>query len=222
MYGSTSVGLFLMKIQLENIKVTLPPKGKKLFTIRKLTIHSGEKILIKGKSGIGKTTLLHCIAGLMKPAEGKITLGTFDVSNFDDKQMTLFREKYLGIIFQKLNLIEFMTGEENIQLVTGSINSNQFEDIFNSLNIKDLANKNCSDLSLGEQQRFAIARAIIKKPELILADEPTSSLDDVNAIAVAKKICDKKLESTLITVSHDSRIDDYFDRVLNFTEIISN
>ena len=211
-----------MKIQLENIKVTLPPKGKKLFTIKNLTINSGEKILIKGKSGIGKTTLLHCIAGLMKPDGGKITLGSVDVSTLDDKQMTSFREKHLGIIFQKLNLIEFMTGEENMQLVSGSNNSIKFDDIFNSLNIKELAKKNCSDLSLGEQQRFAIARAIIKKPELILADEPTSSLDDVNAIAVAKKICDKKLESTLITVSHDSRIDEYFDRVLNFTEIISN
>lgn len=210
-----------MKIQIENIKVSLPPKGLKLFAIKNLSFNRGEKILIKGKSGIGKTTLLHCIAGLMKPEKGSITLDSTDVTKLDDKQMTSFREKHLGIIFQKLNLIEFMTGEENLQLVTGSNKSNQFDDIFDSLNIKELSKKKCSDLSLGEQQRFAIARAIIKKPGLILADEPTSSLDDLNTIAVAKKICDKTLESTLITVSHDSRIDEYFDRVLNFTEIIS-
>lgn len=199
-------------IHLTNIQVTLP-NGRQLFAIPHMSIVHGRHILIKGQSGCGKTTFLHLLAGLFSPSQGSVRIGEHDLSQMGDSELCHFRRESLGVIFQKLNILDHLTVEENIFLVSKNT------DVLKKVQLADRKKDRCSYLSLGEQQRVAVARVLAQAPPIVLADEPTSSLDQVNAEFVMKALKESAQGKTLIVVSHDERIEKYFDQVIDFKEL---
>jgi ABC-type lipoprotein export system ATPase subunit len=211
-----------MNISIAKVKVKIGYEQRLLFEIPDLKIESGEMVLIKGASGNGKTTFLHLLAGLFVPQEGSITIGETQISSLNEKERSVFRRENIGIIFQKLNLIEHLTALENIELSLR--NPSKFARAVNALTAVGLVEREehrVSVLSLGEQQRVAIARVLAGESRIVFADEPTSSLDEKNAFAVIELLIEACKGKTLIVVSHDHRIEKYFSRVKNFEELIA-
>lgn len=199
-------------IHLTNIEVSLP-NGRTLFAIPHMSISHGSHILIKGQSGCGKTTFLHLLAGLFSPNQGSVKIGEQDLQEMNDNDLCHFRRQNLGVIFQKLNILDHLTVAENVFLVSRNT------DVLNKVQLSDRKDDRCSYLSLGEQQRVAVARVLAQAPPIILADEPTSSLDQTNSEFVMKALKESAQGKTLIVVSHDERIEKYFDRVIDFKEL---
>ena len=189
-----------------------------LFTVRDLKVRSGEKVLIQGPSGQGKTTLLHLIGGILRPSSGEVKVDGIPLYDLGDRELSQFRRHRIGLIYQKLNLIEHLSVRENLELLKTSADA---EDILKDLGLESSADKWASVLSLGEQQRVAVGRVLLQKPDLILADEPTSSLDRGNADTVMKLLVKAAAGKTLIAVSHDERVEKHFDRVISLKEILA-
>lgn len=189
-----------------------------LFTVRELHIRSGEKVLIQGPSGLGKTTLLHLIGGILRPSAGEVKVDGLSLYNLGDRELSQFRRHRIGLIYQKLNLIEHLSVRENLELLKSNQDS---APLLRELGLEKAADRWASVLSLGEQQRVAVGRVLLQKPDLILADEPTSSLDRPNTETVMKLLVKAAAGKTLITVSHDERVEKYFDRVVNLKEILA-
>ena len=184
------------------------------------TIHQNEKLAIVGKSGSGKTSLLMLMAGLEKPTSGIITYQDQDITSYTEDQLTEYRKKNIGIVFQSFYLIPNYTALENVAL---SLEINFQKDalilakeILVDLGLEDRLNHFPSQLSGGEQQRVAIARAMIKKPELILADEPTGNLDDENTEVITELIFNiaTKYQKSLCLVTHDADLAKRCDRIM--------
>ena len=184
------------------------------------TIHQNEKLAIVGKSGSGKTSLLMLMAGLEKPTSGNITYQDQDITSYTEDQLTEYRKKNIGIVFQSFYLIPNYTALENVAL---SLEINfqkdaliQAKEILVDLGLEDRLNHFPSQLSGGEQQRVAIARAMIKKPELILADEPTGNLDDENTEVITELIFNiaTKYQKSLCLVTHDADLAKRCDRIM--------
>ena len=184
------------------------------------TIHQNEKLAIVGKSGSGKTSLLMLMAGLEKPTSGNITYQEQDITSYTEDQLTEYRKKNIGIVFQSFYLIPNYTALENVAL---SLEINfqkdaliQAKEILVDLGLEDRLNHFPSQLSGGEQQRVAIARAMIKKPELILADEPTGNLDDENTEVITELIFNiaTKYQKSLCLVTHDADLAKRCDRIM--------
>jgi len=213
-----------MKIVLNNILVKIPKTKRILFEIKRLEIAKGSRILIKGPSGIGKTTLLHLIAGLFAPDRGEIFIDDVNILKLSDNRISDFRRKHIGIIFQKLNLLDHLSVFENVllQLKKGKNTNKNILDALENVNLKELSAEQSSDLSLGEQQRAAVARVLCMKPDIVLADEPTSSLDDLNTDRIMKSIFELPDDTTIITVSHDHRIENKFHNVIEFNDLLKN
>lgn len=203
-----------LNIEIENISVELP-NGKKLFAIPHYKIPQGHHLLIQGESGKGKTTFLHLLAGLFLPQSGHVKIGDAQLSALNDNERADLRRNKIGVIFQKLNLLDHLTAAENIQLSAG-----EYENALKKVRLEQKAQELCSYLSLGEQQRVAVARVLAQSPEIILADEPTSSLDETNAKFVMQALKEIARGKTLIVVSHDHRIANYFDEVVQFEQVI--
>jgi ABC-type lipoprotein export system ATPase subunit len=207
-------------IRVSKVTVKIGPEQRVLFKIPQLQIKSGERLLIKGASGKGKTTFLHLLSGLFTPNEGYINIGDTEITRLDEEARAIFRRNHIGIVFQKLNLIEHLTAIENIELSLRD--KHDFEKAMTALKAVGLAGREhdrTSVLSLGEQQRVAVARVLAGDANLVFADEPTSSLDEKNAFEVTElliKACDGK---TLIVVSHDHRIEKYFTAIIDFGEL---
>lgn len=209
-----------MDISLSNIVVKIGPEQKTLFKIREFEIKAGEKILITGASGSGKTTLLHLLAGLFSPFEGRVQFGDVQLNRLSEEQRSIFRRKNISLVFQKLNLIEHLTAKENIELsVQGKKRKIVISEALSAVGLSGRENDRTQVLSLGEQQRVAIARVLVAESDFIFADEPTSSLDESNAIRVIELLLKACQTKTLIVVSHDRRIENYFSKKLNFKEI---
>jgi putative ABC transport system ATP-binding protein len=212
-----------MQIELNQIKVDIPKTGQELFKLKKLELPSASKLLIHGASGKGKTTLLHLMAGLLLPKEGTVTLGSHKLESLSDEARAHIRKQHIGFIFQKLNLIEYLTCEENVQLSLLKVQGSKqiVEDALKQVGMFDRAREISVKLSLGEQQRVAVARVLAARPAVILADEPTSSLDAKNADAVMDALfAAAGKTSTLIVVSHDERLRSRFDHTINFDELV--
>ena len=184
------------------------------------TIHQNEKLAIVGKSGSGKTSLLMLMAGLEKPTSGIITYQDQDITSYTEDQLTEYRKKNIGIVFQSFYLIPNYTALENVAL---SLEINfqkdaliQAKEILVDLGLEDRLNHFPSQLSGGEQQRVAIARAMIKKPELILTDEPTGNLDDENTEVITELIFNiaTKYQKSLCLVTHDADLAKRCDRIM--------
>lgn len=212
-----------MDIVLQDIKVMLSQASQSLFSIRNLEIKQGEHLLIKGESGKGKTTLLHLIAGLFSPSQGLVKIGQTELTQLNDEEKSRFRKLHMGIVFQKLNLIDYLTPRENVEL---ALDPNHDQKTLATASLKTVGlalseNKKTSFLSMGEQQRVAVARVLAKKPNIILADEPTSSLDEKNALQITQLLIDSAKNKTLIMVSHDHRIEKFFPTIKTFEQVIS-
>ena len=181
---------------------------------------SKENLLILGASGVGKTTFLHLLSGLLHPLEGEIDLIGTPISKLTMSEMDRFRGKNIGIVFQKPHFINSLTVKENLQLaqyISKKIDKTRISSLLESLGIEDKANKKTLNLSQGEKQRVAIALAIVNSPKLILADEPTSSLDDLNCDKVNNLLKDQaaKYKAKLIIITHDYRLKKHFKNTLS-------
>jgi ABC-type lipoprotein export system ATPase subunit len=186
------------------------------FSFPDIQCNQGDRLLILGESGRGKTTLLHLLAGLLKPTGGAVTIGDTDTSSLSNAQLDKFRGKNIGIIFQTAHFVDSLSVEDNLimpQFLTGNkIDRKKAKEILTRLNLGDKATKKPANLSVGEAQRVAIARAVMNNPQLILADEPTSALDDKNAEEVIR-LLDEQASATgaaLVIVTHDKRLKDRF------------
>lgn len=205
-------------IKTESLKFSYD--GEKYFDFPDINLDSGENLLIIGNSGIGKTTLLHLLAGILKPESGSINISGTDISKFSDTELDKFRGDNIGIVFQKPHFISSLTINENLKLanyLSPSKPSGDAKKILESLNIKDKYQQKPNQLSEGEKQRASIALALINSPSLILADEPTSSLDDFNCDNVIKllKKQAKDHKAQLIVITHDARLKKHFKNNLN-------
>ena len=205
-------------IKTESLKFSYD--GKKYFDFPDINLDSDENLLIIGNSGIGKTTLLHLLAGILKPESGSINVSGIDISKFSDTELDKFRGDNIGIVFQKPHFISSLTINENLKLakyLSPSKTSGDAKKILESLNIKDKYQQKPNQLSEGEKQRASIALALINSPSLILADEPTSSLDDFNCDNVIKllKTQAKDHKAQLIVITHDARLKKHFKNNLN-------
>ena len=190
-----------------------------------MDIKSGSKVLIHGPSGRGKTTLLHLFAGLHLAAEGTVRVGGISLGAINDSARARLRRENIGIVFQRLNLMDHLSALENILLgippnfdKKRAIESSR--NALAALGLASSADTRAGVLSLGEQQRVAVARVIAAKPKLVLADEPTSSLDHLNAEKVMMGLFEGAQLGTLIVVSHDERIKKYFPKIVDFNELV--
>ncbi|MBC7692322.1 MAG: ATP-binding cassette domain-containing protein [Methylotenera sp.] len=213
-----------MDIRLEKIQVRLPEAAKFLFEIRSLEILFGSRVLIQGPSGRGKTTLLHLLAGLFLPDSGTVRIGEHTLSSLSDRQRSDLRKNHFGIIFQRLNLFEHLTAHENVLLGLHSAPDASLKATraLEQVGMSHLSSQQSGSMSLGEQQRVAVARVLATLPDIVLADEPTSSLDDANTDLILNSLFQATEGKTLIVVSHDHRIEKFFTKRLNFDEWVTS
>ncbi len=187
-------------------------------------VPKGEFVAVVGESGSGKSTLLNMIGALDTPTNGKVFIDSKDIFAMKDGKRTIFRRRNIGFIFQAFNLIPELTVEQNIifpvLLDYQKPDKRYLEELLTALNLKDRRNHLPSELSGGQQQRVAIGRALITRPALILADEPTGNLDTQNSsevIALLKE-ASRKYEQTIILITHNRSIAASADRVLNVSD----
>lgn len=212
-----------MEIRTSEITVQLSD-GKRLFRLKPMAIPKGSRMLIEGPSGKGKTTLLHLLAGLFPPTEGYVFWNERNIKLLKEAQRCRERRDSFGIVFQNLNLLDHLTALENVLLgVRGRSDRRQKAmEALKNLGMSEYVNKPTAFLSLGEQQRIAVARVVAASPKVILADEPTSGLDDSNAEAVIEGLLNLPGNPSIIVVSHDSRLRKRFDRVIPFGELMQS
>jgi len=184
------------------------------FTVDDLSLSPGDELLILGKSGSGKTTILNILAGLLPPDRGEVFIDGVSIYKLKGAEMDKFRGKNIGIVFQKPHLLKPLSVEENIRLAhyfVGEGDPNKVDVLLEELDMSAKKKAKVATLSEGEAQRIAIARALANRPKIILADEPTASLDDENAQAVIEllKTQSKKLKAVLIIVTHDQRVKEH-------------
>ena len=188
-----------------------------------LDVNAQDKILLLGNSGCGKTSLLSVMAGLLQPTTGKVFIQDQDIYKMGARDRDHLRGKTFGFVFQTLHLLPSLTIAQNILLAADMAGitapAGRLQNLLNSLGLNDKAESKPSELSQGQQQRAALARAIFNFPALIIADEPTSSLDDKNALIVMDLLEQQAKESgsALLVATHDQRIKTRFDRVINLT-----
>lgn len=202
-------------ISLKNIQYQYP-QGESL-SFKDLGIDKGAHTLLLGNSGTGKTTFLHILTGLLKPSHGEVVILGKSIYQLNPKDLDHFRGMEIGIVFQNAHLIESLTVFENVQIAQGfagnTTDYEEIENILNRLGLREQQNKYPRQLSRGQVQRVAIARALINKPALLVADEPTASLDDHHTEIVMDLLFDQAQQSnaTLIVATHDQRIKHRFE-----------
>lgn len=177
-----------------------------------LAVEKGELVAIMGDSGSGKSTLLHMLAGVDKPTEGQVLIQDVDITSLNEKEMTIFRRRNIGLIYQSFNLIPNITVEKNI-LLPLMLDQRKpapafFEEVIQTLRIDNKLKRFPHQLSGGEQQRVAIARSLITRPAIILADEPTGNLDRKNSEEVTSlfRLVNQRFHATILLVTHDEKI----------------
>ncbi len=188
------------------------------------SVPKGEYVAIVGESGSGKSTLLNMLGALDTPDSGKVTIGGKDIFSMNDSKLTVFRRRNIGFIFQAFNLVPELTVEQNIMfpvlLDYQKPDRKYLEELLTVLNLQERRNHLPTQLSGGQQQRVAIGRALITRPSLILADEPTGNLDTQNSsevIALLKE-ASRKYEQTIIMITHNRSIAQSADRILQVAD----
>lgn len=189
-----------------------------------LSVEKGEFVAIVGASGSGKSTLLHILGSVDTPTEGKVFVDGEDISKLNRMQAAIFRRRKVGLVYQFYNLIPTLTVRKNILmpllLDKRKINREYFDQIVNQLGIADRLEAIPNQLSGGQQQRVAIARALIYRPALLLADEPTGSLDQKNSKEIIEmlKISNRNLNQTVLLITHDEKIALEADRIITIED----
>ena len=190
-----------------------------VFKFPDIKLKSNENLLGLGNSGIGKSTLLHNLAGILRPKSGSIKIFDQDISKLSELELDKFRGQNIGIIFQRSHFVNSLSVGENLELAQflGRNKKGNIKETLDSLKILDKIKKKPKELSQGERQRASIALAIINSPKLILADEPTSSLDDTNCSNVIKILKEQaiKYQAQLIVITHDSRLKKHFKKSIS-------
>lgn len=185
-----------------------------------LTIRKGEFVAVVGASGSGKSTLLHLLGGLDSPTSGEVLLEGQMFSSLSEHELSIYRRRKFGFIFQQFNLLPVLSAEENILLPllldSKVVDKEYIKELIEFLGLSERKHHLPSSLSGGQQQRVAIARALSNKPSIIFADEPTGNLDSVTSAEVLKLLRDsiKKYNQTLVMITHDKEVSDYADRVI--------
>lgn len=191
-----------------------------------LEIGLGESVALMGPSGSGKSTLLHCTAGILVPDAGTLQVLGTDVASLGESARARFRLEHLGLIFQLGELVSELTLEENVMLPLQLLGRSRQEarteaaEMLDRLGVAEVAGRRAGEVSGGQAQRGAVARALAPRPQLVLADEPTGSLDTVAADAVMAALVETShdLGSTLLVVTHDHRVAAYLDRHVTITD----
>lgn len=213
-------------LEVNNISKTYGSGETAVHALKKVSfsVPKGEYVAIVGESGSGKSTLLNMIGALDTPTSGKVVIGGKEIFSMNDNRLTVFRRRNIGFIFQAFNLIPELTVEQNIifpvLLDYQKPDRKYLEELLTVLNLKERRNHLPSQLSGGQQQRVAIGRALITRPSLILADEPTGNLDTQNSsevIALLKE-ASRKYEQTIIMITHNRSIAQSADRILQVSD----
>lgn len=213
-------------IKFENVKKTFEDGSETIEAVKEVSfsINAGELVAIIGPSGSGKSTVLTLMGGLQSPTSGDIYFNGENIVTMDEKERNDLRFKKIGFILQASNLVSFLTLSEQFELVDKfdgkKHDKEKAEDIMKKLDIFERKSQYPGELSGGERQRAAIARALYPNPSLILADEPTASLDTERAISVVEilKNITKKSNNTIVMVTHDDRLLEYCDRVFRIID----
>jgi len=187
-------------------------------------LEKGALIAIIGDSGSGKSTLLHLLAGVDKPTSGEIYIQDMDITKLGKEELTIFRRRNIGVIYQFFNLIPNISVRKNILLPLLLDNKREdkkyFDEIIRTLGIEEKLDRFPKQLSGGEQQREAIARSLITRPAIILADEPTGNLDRKNSEEISSlfRLVNKRFKSTIIIITHDEKVANSCDRVYKMVD----
>ncbi|MCH5167024.1 MAG: ABC transporter ATP-binding protein [Erysipelotrichales bacterium] len=188
------------------------------------SVKKGEFVAIVGASGSGKSTLLHLIGGVDRPTSGKVFIDGNDIYQMNDDKLAIFRRRQIGLIYQFYNLIPILNVEENIvlplELDNRKVNKNELNDTLVNLNLTDRRKHLPNELSGGQQQRTSIGRALITKPAIILADEPTGNLDSKASDEIVEilKTSNKKYNQTIIMITHNLEIAAVADRIIKIED----
>ena len=202
------------------------PEGKlqRVLDVPECTLAEGQQLALRGASGTGKTTFLNCIAGILRPDEGVIRLDGQDMADVSESRRDWLRAQNIGYIFQTFNLLQGYTCVENVVLGMSfgrGANWDVADKLLKRVGLGDRLSHRPSQLSVGQQQRVAVARALANQPKLVLADEPTGNLDPQNAkesMQLIREVCEEN-EATLLLVSHDQTVLDQFEECLDLAEI---
>lgn len=189
------------------------------------SIDQHEMVVILGPSGAGKSTLLNIMGGMDHVTDGKVYMDGLDISGYSEKELTDYRAKNIGFIFQFYNILPTLTVKENVDLIRDVVkNAKDSIEILNKVGLGGQENKFPNQLSGGEQQRVSIARAIAKNPKLLLCDEPTGALDSNTGVEILKLLRECTGENTVVIVTHNALIADVADRVIRLKngKIIEN
>ena len=219
-------------LRVENLSKTYGKGNSKVEALKNinLSVNKGEFVAIVGASGSGKSTLLHMLGGLDRPTDGKVVIDGESIYDYKEESLAIFRRRKIGFIFQFFNLIPVLDLEENIALPAlldnEDIDKKYLKEIIELLGLKDRKSHLPSELSGGQQQRVSIGRALLNKPSIILADEPTGNLDSKNSKEVIEllKFTSRKYNQTLILITHDVNIASMADRIITIEdgEIVSD
>ena len=189
-----------------------------------LRVENGEFVAIVGTSGSGKSTLLHILGGLDRPTGGSVRVEGKDIFSLKDEELTIFRRRKIGFVFQAYNLVPVLSAYENIilpiQLDGGQVDKDYVGRVIEALGLEQRLNRLTSQLSGGQQQRVAIARALAAKPAIILADEPTGNLDSKTSQDVLSlmKITSQKFAQTMVMITHNEEIAQTADRIVRIED----
>ena len=198
-------------------------KNEAVIHYKDLTFETGKSYILLGASGCGKSTLLNMIAGVLTPTAGEIYLDDVQVSSLSQHQKDKLRIHRIGYIYQDFKLIPDMSVLDNIRILNiEGIDTSKAESLLETLGIGDKKNKKIRNLSGGEKQRVAVVRALVKDPDIILADEPTGNLNFKIGEQVVEELCRAAKGKTLIVVSHDERLIPFFDVSIDMNEITGN
>ena len=213
-------------LKTENLKKTYGSGEAKVEALRgvNLTVNKGEFLSIVGTSGSGKSTLLHMLGGLDRPSSGKVIIDGKDIFSLKDEELTIFRRRKIGFVFQAFNLVPVMSVYENIvlpiELDGEKPNQELVNEIINTLGLSEKLKAYPSQLSGGQQQRVAIARALASAPAIILADEPTGNLDSKTTQDVMGllKVTSQKFAQTIVMITHNDEIAQLADRSIRIED----
>ena len=217
-----------MAVQVRNVTFAWPGASTNVIDIPDFSIRQGERIFLLGASGSGKSTFLNLVAGLMNPGSGHVQVLGQNISALGNRARDRFRARHIGFIFQEFNLIPYLDVQSNITLAAqiagtdGKLVRDRMEELLDALRIsRPVPGQRADQLSVGQQQRVAVARAMINQPELIVADEPTSALDDAVRDEFIRLLLSiqERTSATILFVSHDRSLVRHFDRVAAMSDI---